>query len=82
MTSQLDIIKSKINNLYVKKSVIHINVTLTNPRVNLKNQTAIIKNVYPHIFQIEECNGDNPKCYTLQYTDVLTKQIDILELNF
>lgn len=82
MTSQMEMIKSKIKQLYATKPFIHINVTLTNPRVNLKNQPAVIKAVYPHIFQIEECNCDNPKRYTLQYTDVLTKQIEIAELDF
>jgi uncharacterized protein Veg len=80
MTSSLDIIKSKIKRLYDTHQNIHINVSMTHPKVNLKNEPVTIKGVYPHIFQIEEQSSGSPKCHTLQYTDVLTKQIEILEI--
>lgn len=76
----LEIIKSRIQKLYNTNPNIHINVTLTNPRVNLSNQSVIIKGVYPNIFRIEETSGGQPKCHTLQYTDILTKHIVIEEL--
>lgn len=76
----LDIIKSKIQKLYKTNPNIHINVSMTNPKISLNNEPAVIKGVYPHIFQIEERSNGSPKCHTLQYTEVLTKHIEILEL--
>ena len=79
MTS-LDIIKSKIQKLYKTTPNIHINVAITSPKVNLKNEPVVIKGVYPHIFQIEEKSSGSHKTHTLQYTDVLLHHIDIVEL--
>ena len=76
----LDIIKSKIQKLYATNPNIHINVTLTRPKVNLKNEPVVIEGVYPHIFQIKEKSSGSPKTHTLQYTDVLLQHIEILEL--
>ena len=80
MTS-LDIIKTKIQNLYKTNPNIRINVSMTNPKVEFTNECVTIKGVYPHIFRIEECSSGSPKCHTLQYTDILTKHIEVLELN-
>lgn len=80
MATSLDIIKSQIKRLYDTHPNIHINVSITRPKVDLKNEPVIIKGVYPHIFQIEERSSGSPKCHTLQYADVLTKQIEILEM--
>ncbi len=33
---------------------IHINISISNPKVTLNNVPVIIKGVYPHIFQIED----------------------------
>lgn len=79
MTS-LDIIKNKIQRLYKTNPNIHINVAITSPKVNLKNEPVVIKGVYPHIFQIEERSSGSTKCHTLQYTDVLLHHIEIIEL--
>lgn len=79
MTS-LDIIKDKIRDLYETNPNIHVNVALSNPRINIENDTVVIKGVYPHIFQIEERSTGSPKRRTLQYTDVLVRHIEILEL--
>jgi len=79
MTS-LDIIRDNIKKLYETNPNIHIDVAITSPKVNLKNQPVVIKGVYPHIFQIEETSSGSPKCHTLQYADVLLHHIDILEL--
>ena len=78
--NSLDIIRGKIKRLYDTHPDIHIDVLMTHPKVNLKNEPVTIKEIYPHIFQIEERSTGVPKRYTLQYTDVLTKQITILEL--
>ena len=79
MTS-LDIIKSKIQRLYKTNPNIHINVAITSPKVNLKNEPVVIKGVYPHIFQIEEKSSGSLKTHTLQYTEVLLHHIEIVEL--
>lgn len=76
----LDAIHDQIDRLYHTQPRIHIHVTLTHPRVSLRNETVLLKGVYPHIFQIEECSSGAPKLRTLQYVDVLTKNIEILEL--
>lgn len=78
MTS-LERIRNSIQKLYDTHPDIRINVQMTHPKVNLKNEPVTIKGVYPHIFQIEERSSGYPKCHTLQYTDVLIKQIEILE---
>lgn len=79
MTS-LDIIKSKIQKLYKTNPNIHINVAMTSPKVNFKNEPVVIKGVYPNIFRIEERSTGSPKCHTLQYTEVLLHHIEIVEL--
>ena len=82
--SSIDMIKKSIAHLYKTNPYIHINVTIAPPKAKktkLFNQTAVIKGVYPNIFQIEETNSENPTQHTLQYTDVLTKNIEILELD-
>lgn len=76
----LDVIKYKIKKLYNTNPNIHVNVSITRSKVALKNEPAIIKNIYPHIFQIEEHSSGAPRCHTLQYSDILTKQIEIVEL--
>lgn len=79
MTS-LDIIKIKVKKLYETNPNIHINVTLKKPKINLSNEPVVIKGVYPHIFQIEEKSSGSPKTHTLQYTYVLSHNIEIVEL--
>lgn len=78
--NSLDIIKAKIQKLYKTNPNIHINVSITNPKLNLKNEPVVIKAIYPHIFQIEEKSSGLPKTHILQYTDVLQHYIDIIEL--
>ena len=76
----LDVIKSKIQNLYQTNPNIHINVAVTHPKVNRKNEPVVIRGVYPHIFQIEERSSGSPKLRTIPYTEVLLHYADILEL--
>ena len=78
--TQLDIIKGNIKKLYKTNPNIHINVSMKRPNVCLSNEPAIIKGIYPHIFQIEERSSGFSRCYTIQYTDVLTKCIEIVEI--
>lgn len=77
--NSLDGIKLKIRTLYQTDPHIRINVALTKPKIFLQNEQVLIKGVYPHIFQIEEKSGGSPKTHTLQYGDVLTGHIEILD---
>ena len=52
--NSLDIIRTNIQKLYEIDPHIHINVSLSKPKVLLENQPVVITGVYPHIFQIEE----------------------------
>lgn len=77
---RLEEIRAQIKHLYQTNPIIHMDVSLVSPRLSLHNAEAKITGVYPHIFQIEEYSSGFPKRHTLQYTDVLIKQITILEL--
>lgn len=77
--SSLDIIKSEIKRLFDIHPDIRVNVSMTRPRVHLQNEPAVIRAVYPNFFQIEENSGGNRKLRTIQYTEILTKQIEIVE---
>lgn len=79
--NSLDIIRTNIQKLYEIDPHIHINVSLSKPKVLLENQPVVITGVYPHIFQIEERSSGSRKTYTLQYTEVLLKHIEIVELS-
>ncbi len=78
--SALDLIKSQIKALYETNPNIHINISLSHPRLSFTNDPVVIKGVYPHVFRIEETSSGVPKCHTLQYTDVLTGQVSIEEM--
>lgn len=58
-----------------------MNVSIKKPRVNADNVPAVINGVYGHLFNIEECSSGRPKIHSVQYSDIITKQIEILELN-
>lgn len=77
----LDLIKAKVKALYKSSPDIHITAVLQNPKISFENTPAKITGVYPHIFRIEEHSSGVPKCHTLQYTDILTSQVIIPELN-
>ncbi len=57
-----------------------MDVSLSRPRLVLKDAPAKILGVYPHIFQIEECSTGKIRRHILQYSDILTRQIIIAEL--
>lgn len=78
--ASLDEIKKRINCLYHTNAEIHISVSMTRPKVSVDNDTVVIKGVYPHIFQIEECSSGMPRLRTIRYADILTKNIKINEL--
>lgn len=79
--NSLEIIKAHLQKLYETQPNVHINVTMNKPKVRIVNEPVVLTGCYRNIFQIEEYSCGYPKCYTLQYTDILTKQVEILELD-
>lgn len=76
----LDLIRKKIRFLHENHPEIHINVSIAHPKLELRGVTAVIREVYPNVFRIETQEKSCAKLYTLQYADVLTHRIEILEL--
>ena len=77
----LDTIKNEIRKLYTTHPDIHVNVTLKRPhRQTFYNLPVVIRDVYPHMFQVEYKDGGTARLYMHQYTDIITKDIEILEL--
>lgn len=77
--TQLERIKKKVNDLYTVSPQIHINVRLVHPRLELKNDPVEIKGVYKNVFTIEEYTTGAPRIHSLQYVDILTGNIEIIE---
>ena len=61
-------------------STIRINVSLRQPRLHLNNVPVKIAGAYRHIFQVEETSSGQLKRHVLQYADVLTHDIALLDL--
>lgn len=59
---------------------IRINVSLRQPRLHLNNVPVKIAGAYRHIFQVEETSSGQLKRHVLQYADVLTHDIALLDL--
>ena len=79
--SLLDDIRARVLYLYKTDPRIHINVTSkSREKTELNNIPAVIKGVYPHMFQIEDRSGKAHKTYMHQYADIVTKEIEIKEL--
>ncbi len=79
--SYLEIIREQVKKLYETNPHIHMDVSITNPRLMLKDAEATITGVYSHIFVIEENMNSLIQHHTLQYTDILTKRIIIHEIS-
>lgn len=73
-------IKIRLKKLYETNPEIHISINSNRPKIHIINELAIIKGVYPHIFQIEVKENNQIKSYYMQYEDVLIKKIEISEL--
>lgn len=78
--ASLDIIKSRIKYLYENNPDVHINISITYPKVNMEDEPAKIIGVYKNVFRIEENSCGTPKQHTLQYTDVFVNKVEIREL--
>ena len=77
---ELEQIRQRILERYRSDPKIRINVSIAQPKLHLSNVPVEITGVYAHIFQIEENSSGQAKRHTLQYTDVLTHNIEILDL--
>ena len=77
---ELEQIRQRISERYRSDPNIRINVSLRQPRLHLNNVPVKITGVYRHIFQVEEVSPGPPKRHALQYTDVLTHDIELLDL--
>lgn len=76
---ELQQIRQRISERYLSVPNIRINVSLRQPRLHLSNVPVKITGVYRHIFQVEEVSPGPPKRHALQYTDVLTHDIELLD---
>ena len=77
---ELQQIRQRISERYLSDPNIRINVSLRQPRLHLNNVPVKITGVYRHIFQVEEDSSGKPKRHALQYADVLTHDIELLDL--
>ena len=77
---ELQQIRQRISERYLSDPNIRINVSLRQPRLHMNNVPVKITGVYRHIFQVEEVPPGPPKRHALQYTDVLTHDIELLDL--
>lgn len=73
-------IRQRILERYRSDPKIRINVSLRQPKLRLSNVPVKITGVYRHIFQVEEDSSGQPKRHALQYADVLTHDIELLNL--
>ena len=80
MALTLDEIKSKVKERFENNPKVRVNVSITRPRLRLRGDEALITGVYPNVFRLEEYSSGAPKSHTLQYTDILTKRIEIIGL--
>lgn len=72
----LEEIRYRVQKQYRTNPKIHINVSTKLWKTAVENQEARIIGVYPNIFRVEV----QGKGYTLQYADLLTKDIRIREV--
>lgn len=77
---ELQQIRQRISERYRSDPNIRINVSLWQPRLHLCDVPVRITGVYRHIFQVEEDSSGQPKRHALQYADVLTHDIELLDL--
>ena len=78
--TKIEQIRQHILERYQRDPIIRVNVCIAKPKLHISNIPARITGVYAHIFQIEETTDGQARRHTLQYTDVLTHNIEILDL--
>lgn len=75
----LNDIKKRVDELYKTNPNIHMNVDIKSPKVYVVGEPVTITGVYPHIFQIEENYSGMPRRHCIQYNELYTKNIEIVE---
>ncbi len=78
--SPLELIREKVKRLRDSDPHIHVNVSITRPKVKIDNEPAEILGVYPNVFRLRDMSSKDGKSYTIKYSDILTGQIEIVEL--
>ena len=58
----------------------HVNVSLTQPKVHPKNHPVTITGVYHNIFRMEDRTGENPSTHIVQYVDLMMGHVEIKAL--
>ena len=74
----LETIREKVRVLRDSDPNIHVNVTIARPKIKLDNCPAQILEIYPNVFRLRDIGQD--KLYTVKYSDILTGQVEIVEL--
>lgn len=73
-------VRSDIARLHRTNPNIHINYQIPHPKVHIVNASAVIRNVYAHLFELEY-EQDGRSCVKIHsYADVISKRIEIVEL--
>lgn len=75
-----DAIRDQLKKLQGSGSTVHMDVNMNHPKLHLTNAAAKITGVYSHLFQIEEDSTGKIRKHTIQYNELLTKNVVILEL--
>lgn len=74
-----EIIRQRIRERYETDPHIRVNVSMSRPKLILKNAEATITGVYNHLFQIEETMTGARRRHTISYADVITRRVEIIE---
>ena len=78
-TMSTEEIKRKIGALFESEPNIHIN--LNRARKKLSGVAVTIKSVHPHFFIIEHNDGGYVAKYTVRYDELLTSELEVIELS-
>lgn len=71
--------RKMVEDLYGRTPRIHINLNLA--RKKLSNVEVLIKSVHPRFFIIEHDDGGYIAKYTVRYDELLTSEVEVLELS-
>lgn len=78
--NSLNEVKKRIQELYSGRRAVRISISMSRPRLT-HTCTARIVGVYPNIFRVAEDGERDTVFHTVRYTDVLTGQVSIAELD-
>lgn len=78
--STVNVIKEQIKSLFEAAPDIHVSVKMSHPKISVDDTPARIVGVYPNIFRIEEQDDGYPRYHSVKYTEVLTGQVKIREI--